>query len=139
MTHCFSSCASLTCALVWGKGHGGVGGGGGKTKSNKTWFSWQLDPASRRADRFLLFNPMKRLILQTNRISRPAVHYMGREKAQLALETIHRFLSQSHARESFAGDGSHSKPFGLFIYLFFFMSCCSHSTSEAATSKSNYW
>lgn len=44
-----------------------------------TWISWQLDPASRRADRFLLFNPMKRLILQANRISRPAVHYIGRE------------------------------------------------------------
>lgn len=45
-----------------------------------TWISWQLDPASRPADCFLLFNPMKRLILQTNRISRPAVHYIGRKK-----------------------------------------------------------
>lgn len=87
----------------------GGGGGGGRQKATQPGSPGNLTPASRRADRFLPFNPMKRLILQTNRISRPAVHYMGREKAQLALETIHCFLSQPRARESFAGNDSHLK------------------------------
>lgn len=89
---------------IEGGREGGGGGGGkreGRQKATKPGVFWQHDPTFRRADRFLLFNPMKRLILQTNRISGPALHYTGREKAQLALETIHRFLSERHARESF--------------------------------------
>lgn len=52
----------------------------GRQKATKPGFFWQLDPASRRADRFLLFNPMKRLILETNRITGPVVHSTGRGK-----------------------------------------------------------